>query len=581
MAQIVGTPLADILNDTAQDDALFGGAGDDTLRSTAGYDSLTGGDGADILDARANADPVALSTAAYYGTTTLDDGTEIDTAWFGPGGGLCYAGFGDTVVGTTASEWVALSLGGATAGVTLDLRLLGTDTPIANGGGALIAIDIVPLVAGSAFGDTIFANTPVGLFNYSTIEGRGGNDTLIGSDGSERLSGGAGADDLSGGGGSDWVQSAEFDLQSPRDTGLEVDRVAGGDGDDFLACGVGDTALGGAGRDGLTLDLSTAQQAVTFDMRQFARAEGVHVLGGLIAGIEVLRELYLPDAPVGTANRVTLIPGHEPGFQNGIVQGGAGVDIVYGSATNDSIAGGAGNDRLFGGGGNDMIDGGDGNDIMTGGAGIDGFDGGVGRDCVRYADALTAVIVDLAAGRATVAPGQQEWLIAIEDCLGSGFDDRLAGSDVANRLMGGAGADVLRGLGGNDRLDGGTGADTLIGGAGSDVLHGGAGADRFVFDTLPLRPTLFDRVLDFTSGEDTLLFDAAAFGALTAGSGGALAAGQLAAGTVATDPATRLLYDAGTGALRYDADGSGEDKAVLVAVLAGAPQLEAGDILVV
>lgn len=599
MPEINGTPQADTLDDTPGNDALYGFAGNDTLRSVAGFDILIGGDGADILDARANAGPVTLCTGAYNGTDALDDRAEADTAYFGAGGGLCWAGFGDTVVGSGGSnDNVFLNLGGAKAGVTLDLRGLGSGNSIANGAGALIAIDRVGFVAGSRHGDTIFALTPVDLFETTRLEGRGGNDTLNGSGGIEWFGGGSGADELNGGGGGDFLQSAEFDLQTPRDRGLEADRLSGGAGNDFLACGVGDTALGGAGRDALTLDLSAARVAVTVDARLFARVEGVRVLGGLIGGIERLQALYLPDAPVGTANRVSMIASHEPDFNPAFVAGGAGVDIVLGSSSRDSIAGGggndrlsggsggdaingeAGNDRLYGGAGFDQLDGGEGNDILVGGAGVDSYDGGAGRDGVFFADNAVGVTVDLASGRATVGSGQIEQLSAIEDCTGSSHDDVLAGSAVANRLSGSSGADILRGLGGNDRLNGGAGDDDLTGGAGLDTLTGGAGADQFRFDAVPESSATADRITDFQHGSDRLVFSTAAFSALVANVDGTLPAEQFAQGTAALTPMQHLLYDSATGILRYDADGNGLEKAQIVAVLTNAPLLTVDDILV-
>lgn len=57
----------------------------------------------------------------------------------------------------------------------------------------------------------------------------------------------------------------------------------------------------------------------------------------------------------------------------------------------------------------------------------------------------------------------------IEDAVGGGGNDVIAGNDVANRLVGGAGDDQLGGGAGDDLLDGGTGNDALDGGAGTDT----------------------------------------------------------------------------------------------------------------
>jgi len=95
-------------------------------------------------------------------------------------------------------------------------------------------------------------------------------------------------------------------------------------------------------------------------------------------------------------------------------------------------------------------------------------------------------------------------------------DQTLTGTDAADRLTGGKGDDDLSGEAGDDRLKGGHGDDTLSGGEGNDVLAGGQGADELtggagedVFKVSGPAKSLesLDRVLDFTSGEDRLVFD--------------------------------------------------------------------------
>ncbi|MEI6644266.1 MAG: hypothetical protein WCL10_19815, partial [Novosphingobium sp.] len=51
--------------------------------------------------------------------------------------------------------------------------------------------------------------------------------------------------------------------------------------------------------------------------------------------------------------------------------------------------------------------------------------------------------------------------------------------------------------------------------------------------------------------------------------------------TAAHDADDRLIYNTSTGALFYDADGTGSTKAVQVAVLSGNPGLAFGDFLIV
>ncbi len=81
---------------------------------------------------------------------------------------------------------------------------------------------------------------------------------------------------------------------------------------------------------------------------------------------------------------------------------------------------------------------------------------------------------------------------------GGASDDSLAGGAADDRLRGGDGADTL---------SGGAGADTLDGGHGADQLTGGPGADVFQIDGGAKTLAGLDRILDFTHGQDKLVFD--------------------------------------------------------------------------
>lgn len=77
--------------------------------------------------------------------------------------------------------------------------------------------------------------------------------------------------------------------------------------------------------------------------------------------------------------------------------------------------------------------------------------------------------------------------------------ETLTGTDEGDPLTGGAG---------EDSLDGGLGDDTLAGGGGADQLTGGEGSDVFGGAGDVAGPDDLDRVLDFTTAEDTLDFGA-------------------------------------------------------------------------
>lgn len=136
-------------------------------------------------------------------------------------------------------------------------------------------------------------------------------------------------------------------------------------------------------------------------------------------------------------------------------------------------------------------------------------------------------------------------------------------------LKGGRKADVLKG---------GTGDDLLNGGLGMDKLTGGGGADAFAFST-KLGSTNVDRILDFNHADDTISLSKAVFGKLRKG---VLSKDAFWTGTKAHDESDRIIYNEKTGALSYDADGSGKKYAAIkfAQVKAGA-LLAADDFFVV
>ena len=109
----------------------------------------------------------------------------------------------------------------------------------------------------------------------------------------------------------------------------------------------------------------------------------------------------------------------------------------------------------------------------------------------------------------------------LDTLRGSGGADTLFGGGGADTLFGGEGNDSLLGKGGADTLAGGFGLDALTGGAGVDRLRGGGDGDQFVFlapsdgsavATNVVSTATGDIVLDFTTGQDVLLFNASDFG---------------------------------------------------------------------
>ena len=155
---------------------------------------------------------------------------------------------------------------------------------------------------------------------------------------------------------------------------------------------------------------------------------------------------------------------------NDLISGGTGDDMLYGGDGNDTVgggddddfvSGGSGNDILRGAAGDDRLEGGSGDDHLTGGTGADQLFGGTGIDTAAYNTSSVGVYIDLGNHETFGGDAEGDTLVGIELVTGSGQNDILKGSAVAN---------TLTGLGGNDFIEGAAGADTLDGGSGVDTL---------------------------------------------------------------------------------------------------------------
>jgi Ca2+-binding RTX toxin-like protein len=451
--QLAGSDLAEILNGGLGDDSLWGHAGNDNLIGDAGNDWLQGGLGADTLSGQAGFDTVSYASAAL--------------------------------------------------GILVDLAT----SSLNKGEAAGDVFSLIEAIEGTGFGDDLRGddqgNRLGGGAGNDSLTGRLGNDQLFGGAGNDNLSGDAGDDTLTGGGGGDVLNGgAGFDWASYSDAGGAVsvdmatprlnkadamgdtfalieglfgsgfnddlrgttagDALDGGAGHDFLAGRAGsDSLYGGLGDD--TLDAGSGAD-------QIFGGEGTDVLSYASSRIKLTIDLANPTASTGDAvgDRFTGI--------ERILAGNFG-DILSGAESNDWFDGGAGNDRLTGRGGDDTLLGGAGNDVILGGSGADSMDGGLGIDLLSYAAATGAVGLDMLTATLGVGDGLGDQVKSIETITGSGFNDSLAGDDLANRLFGGVGNDLLSGRGGADTLQGDNGNDTLVGGAGADSLNGGMGTD--------------------------------------------------------------------------------------------------------
>jgi Ca2+-binding RTX toxin-like protein len=555
---------------------LEGRGGDDTLIGLGGEDTLLGGDGNDwiegggllgggagadsfmlaggfreIIDFASGSDKLRLDGPTYPNLGAAGNFASGDARFHAAAGATSGHDADDRIVFDISTGNLYFDSDGNGEGPS---RLIARLQP----GATLAASDIVvdgisvpnQLLQGTAGDDTL-----VGGAGNDTLEGLGGNDSLAGSAGDDSLLGAAGNDTLDGGAGEDTLD------------GGAGDDVYVIDSDDFFVDAGGiDTIVTtgsytlGAGFENLTINSIQAENGTGNELDNVLRGEGP--------------QLFLE----GLGGDDTIFGGSS--FD--ILEGGEGDDVLFGGGGFDNVHGGAGNDLIdsrehdaggsySGGAGDDTLLGGAGDESFGLGAdyGDDSIDGGGGVDAISFATfdgTQSGAVIDLAAGTANgggPAGSGSATLGGIENVFGSRFADIITGNGAAN---------VLAGHFGNDRLDGG---------AGNDTLRGEAGADSFVFAAMGAANA--DAVTDFASGQDKLLLDASAFGAL--GSLGNFAAGDArfwaaAGATQGHDADDRVVYDTSTGRLFYDADGSGAGASQLVATLQSGAALAATDIAV-
>ena len=206
-----------------------------------------------------------------------------------------------------------------------------------------------------------------------------------------------------------------------------------------------------------------------------------------------------------------------------------------------------------------VLDGGAGSDTLVGRGGADRFIGGSGVDTVSY-DSSAGVRADLLTPSTNTGNAANNAYSGIENLDGSSLNDVLLGNDAANTIRGSSypslasGADSLFGRGGNDKLYGLDNNDILEGGAGSDSLVGGAGRDIFLFRSALISANR-DRITDFNPADDAIRLENAIFTKLT-GVNVSLSSAQFFKGSAAHDGDDRIIYNAASGAVLYDADGN-------------------------
>lgn len=590
----IGNALNNVISGNAGNDTLNGGAGADTMLGGFGNDSYvvddTGdvvtefaGQGTDLVTASvsyalsANVENLTLSgTVAINGTGNNDanvltgnSGVNIlnglggnDTLNGGAGADTLLGGLGDDI-------YVVENVGD----VVTELAGEGTDTVQTTLATYVLAANVERLT----------------FTNGSAHSGTGNalDNVLTGNTGNDTLNGGAGADTLIGGAGND-----SYSVDNIGDVTTEL----AGQGTDLVTASISWTLA--ANIENLTLSGTAAINGTgTNDANLITGNSASNVLTGL-GGNDTLNggggndtligglgdDIYVVDA---AGDVVTELAGEGTDtVQTTLASYTLGDNVERLTFTNNVTHAGIGNAL------DNVLTGNSGSDTLDGGLGVDTLIGGGGNDSY-VVDNVGDVTTEAANGGTDFVTASLSWTLAVNvenltlsgsaaiDGTGNTLDNVLTGNSGTNVLSGLDGNDTLIGGLGNDTLLGGIGNDRLVGGAGNDVLNGGAGADTFVFDTAPNAVTNLDTVQDFTSGTDKLSFSRAVFTAFS--STGAISSDAFWSGAgvnAAHDATDRFIYNTATGALWYDADGTGATAAVQVATLTGAPTLAFTDFLI-
>ncbi len=328
---------------------------------------------------------------------------------------------------------------------------------------------------GTTIGDDIVLGGP----GSNDISGGAGDDTLLGSAGEDTLSGDDGNDVLNGGAGIDTVDGGAGNDIILYGNGEGSDVISGGEGSDTLRIVEG--AFGAD--DEVTVALTGG---VITSVNGSASISGVeaaelHLNGGLDTLAYQTGQNVSVNLLSGAATGFSFIRGVEnvvAGGGNDTLLGNGAANTLNGGDGHDDVRGGFGNDALLGGAGNDQLYGEQGDDVLTGGAGNDRIDGGAGNDTASYASAGGAVTVSLAGTPVRASFEEQDTvnagldrLIGIENLVGSGFGDTLAGDANANIIDGGAGADAMDGGAGNDTYVVDNAGDTISDVSGVDTVQ--------------------------------------------------------------------------------------------------------------
>jgi serralysin len=539
---LVGTDEGDEIYGRNGNDELIGLDGDDYLDGEAGVDHMNGGFGDDVYvvddyrdvtedlvdyyDANGNPINAGYDIVMSYVDYILDLNTLIEEL--------------DLIEGSAATIGGGNELNNVIRGNSRDNDLvgdIGDDTLYGNDGDDVL------------FGDgddrgpeaTVAGSQGAGR---DWLYGGADNDTLKGGDGDDHLYGGSHGDSLFGGADNDVL-----------DGGTGGDKMRGESGDDkYYVDNALDEVIEGfdAGSDKV---FSSVTFALSPNVENLTLLDGSGAIDG--TGNDLDNDIIGNDSNntihgLGGADRIYAEEGEDT------VYGDDGGDAIHGGTQGDDLFGGRHNDTLYGEDGDDFLSGGADNDTLYGGADQDELVGGSGSDAMSGSTGNDIYWVDNAGDTVTEYASQ-----GVDTVHVVGLIDYTLTANVENLVLealarNGTGNAASNGIVGNNL------GNTINGGLGSDTLTGGGGHDTFVFNTSLAKVPNIDTITDFNA--DTIQLDNSVFTALI-GDQRSVTFAEFRVGSGALDASDRIIYNNQTGALLYDADGTGAQGAVQFATL--------------
>jgi Ca2+-binding RTX toxin-like protein len=514
--------------DTAYNDMIDGGEGDDFIAGEIGHDNISGGAGNDTLFGdrpynagyfQGTATGFQKLSSRYHGDDVMDGGVGADTVIGGGGNDYLMGGAGNDVIYGDVGAGIYDRHANTTipgdpveAIKASDDGWWGKDFILGGAGDdTLVGEGNDDTVDGGDGNDQLYGDwTPDQTEAFGNTASRTGNDTLYGGAGDDQIMGNSGDDILEGGAGNDLLFGDSY-KNGGVFTGEGDDALSGGAGDDKLYGGAGKDALdGGAGAD--YLDGGAGD-----DSYIIYAGSGADTLEDFQGDSSI----YLSSAPVKTvfgddhvtmylsANGNDRIDISQSSLRHiqGIYVNNAAIDLkisVPSSNEQHSISGTKGNDIyvfdetfsdqsvVVGIQGEDKVqladgwadDGYLGVNIISRWYHSVTYWGGNGWKTIDYYHTDIS-LVNAANNTGAIKLLSDDWNAINQVQFGV--------NDIANlRITGDAVGNDIRGKGGNDLISGGGGDDTLYGGAGNDILIGDAGADTIYGD----------------DGNDTLYVDA-------------------------------------------------------------------------